>query len=104
MLQLSGYKMFDGAEVVTSPEELPTDMDCLVKYFTETLGGNISAEQYGDISGDGRITVISEKPAIPDDGEQSPATGDINTTAVWLTVVALALACSALVGKKRVSR
>lgn len=62
MLQLGGYKMFADAKVVAY-EGLPTDTEMLVEYFTEHLGGVISAEQYGDPSGDGRIAIFSE--ALP---------------------------------------
>lgn len=39
-----------------------TDAELLVKYFTETLGGKITAEKYGNTAGDGRITVFEENP------------------------------------------
>ncbi len=59
MLLQSGYKMFADATIVAD-EGLPTDTEMLLNYFTETLGGRITEAQYGDPSGDGRITIISE--------------------------------------------
>lgn len=78
MLQLSGYKMFDGAEVVSAADELPTDTEMLVKYFTENLGGKLTADKYGNIEGDGRMTVVREKQ----EENVTPPTGD-NGVAVW---------------------
>lgn len=52
-----GLTMLDNATVVQQ-EGLPCDSEMLVKYFTETLGGKITAEKYGDPDGDGRITII----------------------------------------------
>ena len=49
--------MLDNATVVQQ-EGLPCDSEMLVKYFTETLGGKITAEKYGNPDGDGRITII----------------------------------------------
>ncbi len=91
MLQLSGYKMFDGAEVVIAADELPTDTETLVKYFTENLGGRLTADKYGNAEGDGRMTVVSEKA----DDIVTPPTGD-SDTAVWL---GLLLVCTLLAAK-----
>ncbi|MBE6796676.1 MAG: bifunctional metallophosphatase/5'-nucleotidase [Ruminococcaceae bacterium] len=52
-----GLTMLDGASVVQK-EGLPCDSEMLIKYFTENLGGRITAEKYGNPNGDGRITVI----------------------------------------------
>lgn len=52
-----GLTMLDNATVVQQ-EGLPCDSEMLVKYFTETLGGKITAEKYGNPDGDGRITII----------------------------------------------
>ncbi len=60
-----GLTMLDGAKVVQS-EGLLCDSEMLIKYFTETLEGKITAERYGNPDGDGRITIIDEKPNAPD--------------------------------------
>ncbi len=51
-----GLTMLDGAKVVENCEL--TDSEMLVKYFTESLGGKITAEKYGNPDGDGRITIV----------------------------------------------
>lgn len=56
-----GLTMLEDVTVVQQ-EGLPCDSEMLIKYFTENLGGNISAEQYGNPNGDGRITIIDEDP------------------------------------------
>ena len=66
--QGDGYTMFEGAEIVAH-DELPVDSEMLINYFTEELGGNVTAEQYGNPLGDGRITILTEEaqePADPD--------------------------------------
>ena len=60
-----GLTMLEGADVVQS-EGLPCDSEMLIKYFTETLGGVITAEKYGNPEGDGRITVVAENPDAPE--------------------------------------
>lgn len=52
-----GLTMLDGARVLEY-EDLPCDSEMLIKYFTETLNGRISAEQYGNPDGDGRINIL----------------------------------------------
>lgn len=52
-----GLTMLDGATVVQD-EGLLCDSEMLIKYFTETLDGNITAEQYGNPDGDGRIKLV----------------------------------------------
>ncbi len=64
MLQLSGFKMFSDARVVT--DDLPTDTEVLLEYFTEHLGGVIPETLYGDPNGDGRIVVFDEEPTEGD--------------------------------------
>lgn len=51
-----GYTMFMDSEVLQM-ENLPTDADMLIQYFTETLGGKITKEQYGNPKGEGRIII-----------------------------------------------
>ena len=60
-----GLTMLDGARVLQQ-EGLPCDSEMLIKYFTETLDGKITAEQYGNPDGEGRIEIIDEAPDAPD--------------------------------------
>lgn len=55
--QGDGYTMFADSEVVKK-DGLPVDAAMLEQYFTETLGGSVSAAQYGNPLGDGRIQVV----------------------------------------------
>ncbi len=64
--QGDGYTMFEGAEIVAH-DELPVDSEMLINYFTEELGGNVTAEQYGNPLGDGRITILTEEAQEPTD-------------------------------------
>lgn len=61
-----GLTMLDGVAVIQD-EGLPCDSEMLIKYFTETLGGVIPASAYGNLKGDGRITIIKDNVII--DGE-----------------------------------
>ena len=65
--------MLAGSEIVAA-EGLPFDSEMIVQYFTQTLGGKITAEQYGNPNGDGRITIYDSEPVIPD--EPTPDTPD----------------------------
>ena len=60
-----GLTMLDGVRVLQQ-EGLPCDSEMLIKYFTENLGGKITAEKYGNPDGDGRITIISNSPNAPE--------------------------------------
>ncbi len=51
-----GLTMLDGATVVQQ-EGLPCDSEMLIEYL-EILGGKITAEQYGNPDGDGRIKLV----------------------------------------------
>lgn len=67
-----GFTMFKGDKIVAQ-EGLPTDASMLITYFTDTLNGQITANQYGNILGNGRITIYtdaSQKPA--DDNQKDP--------------------------------
>ncbi len=64
MLQLSGFKMFEGARVVT--DDLPTDTELLLEYFTDYLDGVIPESRYGELYGDGRIVIFDEETAEGD--------------------------------------
>lgn len=52
-----GYTMFKNYNTVNLPA---VDYELLIEYFTETLDGKITAEQYGNPEGDGRIKIIEE--------------------------------------------
>lgn len=56
-----GLTMLDDARIVQK-DGLPCDSEMLIKYFTETLNGKITAEQYGNPNGDGRIKIIDTEP------------------------------------------
>ncbi len=56
-----GFTMFSGAEVIQS-ENLPVDSQMLIEYFTENLSGEITAEQYSNVNGDGRIVINKTQP------------------------------------------
>ena len=55
----------------------------LIQYFTETLGGKVTTEQYGNIMGDGRINIYTSAEQIPTatpDNEQPTTTTAENVT------------------------
>ncbi|MBR4579333.1 MAG: bifunctional metallophosphatase/5'-nucleotidase [Oscillospiraceae bacterium] len=54
-----GYTMFDGAPLLQDRVKL--DNQVLIDYITETLGGVIG-EEYEDLTGDGRIVIVENKP------------------------------------------
>ena len=54
-----GYTMFDGCQVLQNSVKL--DNQVLIDYITESLGGVIG-EEYEDPYGQGRITIVEEKP------------------------------------------
>lgn len=54
-----GYTMFDGAPLLQDSVKL--DNQVLIDYITEDLGGVIG-EQYEDLTGEGRIVIVEEKP------------------------------------------
>ena len=54
-----GYTMFDGAPLLQDSVKL--DNQVLIDYITEDLKGVIG-EQYEDLTGEGRIVVVEEKP------------------------------------------
>lgn len=56
-----GLTMLDDVTIVQQ-EGLPCDSEMLIKYFTETLNGKITAEKYGNPYGDGRIKIIDTAP------------------------------------------
>ncbi len=70
-----GYTNFQKSTVVRE-DDLPVDAEMLIRYFTENLGGTITAEQYGNALGSGRIK-IAENTAQP---SASPAATNKPTT------------------------
>ncbi len=54
-----GYTMFDGAPLLQDSVKL--DNQVLIDYITGTLGGVIGPE-YEDLTGQGRIVIVQEKP------------------------------------------
>ena len=60
-----GLTMLEGSKVVQK-EGLPCDSEMLIKYFTEVLNGEITADKYGNPDGDGRITIVDESFDAPD--------------------------------------
>ena len=59
--QGDGYSMFKGAKILQDRVKL--DNQVLIDYITENLGGVIG-EEYEDPFGQGRITIIEEKPLV----------------------------------------
>lgn len=60
-----GLTMLEDATVVQK-DGLLCDSEMLIKYFTENLCGKITAAEYGNSDGDGRIKIIDEDPDAPD--------------------------------------
>ena len=56
---VDGYTMFDGAPLLQDRVKL--DNQVLIDYITETLEGVIG-EEYEDLTGEGRIVIVEEKP------------------------------------------
>lgn len=54
-----GFTMFEGASVLNSGGKLASQ--ALIDYITEDLGG-IIGEEYEELTGEGRIVIIEEKP------------------------------------------
>ncbi len=54
-----GYSMFEGAEILQDRVKL--DNQVLIDYITQTLGG-VVGEEYGVLTGQGRIVIVEEKP------------------------------------------
>lgn len=89
-----GYTMFAGCRVVQ--DGIGNDQELLCEYLETNLNGVISAEQYGNPYGQGRINIISKDEPVTDPSEPttaptlpttnpsvptSPSTGNGNTTA-----------------------
>ncbi len=56
-----GLTMLDGIKVIEK-DNILCDSEMLVKYFTEILGGKITAEKYGNPDGEGRIKIYDSEP------------------------------------------
>ncbi len=99
MLQLSGYKMFADAKNVDyiGPK---TDSEMLIEYFTNHLKGEITAEKYGNMMGDGRILMIDEKQNVSD--ETPPNAGDDSVQMLWISLMVIAAVGVISLSKKTV--
>ncbi len=60
-----GLTMLEGATVVQA-DGLPCDYEMLIEYFTDYLDGVIPEYLYGDVEGDGRITIYGDFDVEPD--------------------------------------
>jgi len=96
MLQLSGYKMFDGAKVVKK-EGLPTDTEVIVEYFTKHLNGKISADQYGNANGEGRMKTVT----APAEDNSTPSTNDSYNHVIWYAGLLITAMLSAVCTKTK---
>lgn len=119
-----GFTMFGDSKIVKY-ESLQVDSAMLIQYFTENLGGKITAAQYGNALGDGRITVYSDASQVPttDTGDstdkgttdavtndtvdtvktdtkvtKSPQTGDKNMIAAYIALMGV---CVAVIAEKK---
>lgn len=63
-----GYAMFTGAEVIKTDETF-VDAQVLGKYLVENLKGTITAAQYGNPDGDGRIVIHAEESSKEESSE-----------------------------------
>lgn len=72
-----GFVMLQGSKILQK-EGLPCDSDMLINYFNDILGGDISAEQYRNPYGDGRINIIDIE-LMPDDTEDEDTENDDTT-------------------------
>ncbi len=93
MLQLSGYKMLSGAKELSLGDCPKTDAEALIKYTEEILGGRITAKQYGNIAGDGRISMIDKEP--------SPNAGDDAFVELWISIAVMTTVFGMALMKKR---
>lgn len=58
-----GINMFQDNKLLQ--DEVKIDNQVLIDYIVDSLGGNVG-EQYKNLAGEGRITVINEKPGVPE--------------------------------------
>lgn len=66
-----GLTMLDGINVIEK-DNILCDSEMLVKYFTETLDGTITAEKYGNPDGEGRIKIYDSEPPVEPDVPDEP--------------------------------
>ena len=64
-----GFTMFKNDKVVAQ-DNLPTDATMLISYFTDVLNGRITAGQYGNIAGEGRIIMHTDASQHPEDDKK----------------------------------
>ena len=64
-----GFTMFKNDKVVAQ-DNLPTDAAMLISYFTDVLNGRITAGQYGNIAGEGRIIIHTDASQHPKDDKK----------------------------------
>ena len=64
-----GFTMFKNDKVVAQ-DNLPTDATMLISYFTDVLNGRITAGQYGNIAGEGRIIIHTDASQHPEDDKK----------------------------------
>lgn len=64
-----GFTMFKNDKVIAQ-DNLPTDASMLISYFTDVLNGKITAEQYGNIAGEGRIVIYTDASQHPKDDKK----------------------------------
>lgn len=82
MLQQNGdgFTMFKNCSIVRHTT-LKADAEMLIQYFTENLNGTVTAKQYGNALGDGRIKILTEETQTGDGDSSSVDEGeDSNTT------------------------
>lgn len=58
-----GINMFQDNKLLQ--DEVKIDNQVLIDYIVDSLGGNVG-EQYKNLAGEGRITVVNEKPDVPE--------------------------------------
>ena len=64
-----GFTMFKNDKVIAQ-DNLPADASMLISYFTDVLNGKITAEQYGNIAGAGRIVIYTDASQHPKDDKK----------------------------------
>ena len=105
-----GFSMFQADSVVTK-DNLPTDAEMLIQYFTENLNGTIPASRYGKAAGEGRILIVDkdvepEPTPTPTPTATPTATPTVTPTAVPSTpapTVKPAAAATTKVGKVKIT-
>ena len=109
MLQQSGdgYTIFKDCKVVQ--DNLGTDANMLITYFTDYLNSNIPASLYGNIFGQGRIKPLTSDEPIPVAPTEKPVitvvpslpTGDHNEAALLLVMMATSFIGTVYLSRKQ---